>query len=121
MASGQVAKVPDPGSEQAAERVTVERVAELQVFVEHSVALVPAELLEAGGWTPRSMPVVSAPRLRLCPPSARGSKPAAAARALMIWATVPASMAGCRRGQGGGASPRRRWAAARCGGTPRPQ
>jgi hypothetical protein len=37
------------GLQHAVERVAVERVAELQGFVEHGVALVPAELLEAGG------------------------------------------------------------------------
>ncbi len=53
------------------------------------------------------MPVVSAPRLRLWPPSAVRSKPAAVARAWMMRATVPGSMAAePSRGGGGGPSPR---------------
>ena len=68
--------------------MTVERVAELQVFIEHGVALVPAGLLEAGRVDAPVHAGVRAPRLRLCPPSARGSKPAAAARALMIRVSI---------------------------------
>jgi hypothetical protein len=37
------------GLQRAAERVAVERVAQFEVFIEHGVALMPAELLEAGG------------------------------------------------------------------------
>ena len=77
----------------AIERVRLERIADLQVLVERGVGAVPVETLEVVGRTPRSMPVVRAPRLRLWPPMALRSKPAAAARAWMMRATVRASMA----------------------------
>jgi hypothetical protein len=48
------------------------------------------------------MPVLSAPRLRLWPPRTLASKPACAARAWMIRATVPGSIARLpTRGRGG--------------------
>lgn len=37
-----------------------------QILPEHAKALVPSQTLEVG-WAPRCMPVVSAPRFRLCP------------------------------------------------------
>jgi hypothetical protein len=54
-----------PLSQHAVERRALERVAELEVSVEHGVGFVATELLEAVGWTLRSMPVLRAPRLRL--------------------------------------------------------
>ena len=68
-------------AQHASERVSLERVAKFHISVEHGVGLVAAELLEAGRVDAAIMLVLSAPRFRLWPPSAAGSKPASAARA----------------------------------------
>jgi hypothetical protein len=49
----------------AAEWLTFEQAAEFQVFVEHVEAFIPAQALGIADRTPRSMPVVRAPRLKL--------------------------------------------------------
>ena len=58
-----------------AQRMALERVAQLQIFIEHGVALVPAQPLRAGSGGRRApCRWVRAPRLRLWPPRAAASK-----------------------------------------------